>query len=106
MSNPEVLLISLVVVSTKLLYSLDGTERPPETYQDPRYLNLDWDMWQRALESKLGDDPKHLKRGEEYQLSSNGALAADKIKLDDFMDWFEKTWVGDGHPKSKHTLGL
>jgi RNA polymerase I-specific transcription initiation factor RRN7 len=101
MSNPEVLLITLVVVSVKLLYSLDGVDRPPRNHQDPRSLKVDWDVWQNAMKDRSRKDSAHLGRGEEYLVAPNEALTMDKTKLDDFMDWFEKTWTGDGSPQSK-----
>ncbi|KAI1107043.1 hypothetical protein F4804DRAFT_258391 [Jackrogersella minutella] len=100
MDNPEVLLISLVVVSAKLLYPLDGIERPPRSHEDPRGLKIDWSKWQETMQSNPADTSSALRRGEEYQVTPEDALTMDKTKLDDFMDWFEKMWIGDGDPKT------
>lgn len=101
MDNPEVLLISLVVVSAKLLYSLDGVERPPRDHQDPRGMKVDWAKWQEAIQDNTNETSSSLLRGEEYKTAPEDVLTMDKSKLDDYMDWFEKMWIGDREPKSK-----
>ncbi|KAI1498637.1 hypothetical protein F5X99DRAFT_431525 [Biscogniauxia marginata] len=105
MDNPEVLLATLVVVSAKLLYSLDGVERLPRSRQDMRSTKIDWEKWQESTRdnpAEEGDgEGSHLTRGEEYKVTPNDVLRMDETKLDDFMDWFEKMWIGDGDPRSK-----
>ncbi|KAI1142116.1 hypothetical protein F5Y05DRAFT_369724 [Hypoxylon sp. FL0543] len=94
MDNPEVLLISLVVVSAKLLYPLDGIDRPPRSHEDPRSLKVDWAKWQQAMHDNT-TETSSLRRGEEYKVTTEDVLTMDKTKLDDFMDWFEKMWIRD-----------
>ena len=104
MSRPEVLLAALVVVSAKLLYALDGVERAPRSAQDPRCLRPDWVAWREAVEGRDRDRAqggRHLERGREYEVAPNDALSMDKTKLDDYMDWFERMWIGDAEPHSR-----
>ncbi|TGJ87384.1 hypothetical protein E0Z10_g1389 [Xylaria hypoxylon] len=100
MDNPEVLLASLVVVSTKLLYSLDGVERPPISQKDPRRTKIDWGKWQKITAEKPAEERTNLTRGEEYKVTPDNILTLDKTKLDDYMDWFERMWLCDGEPKT------
>ncbi len=100
MSNPEVLLVTLVVVAAKLLYSLDGVERAPRNDRDPRCLRLDWAVWREAIEEKARPKSDHLEPGQEYKVTPNDALTMDETKLDDYMDWFERMWIGDGDARS------
>ncbi|KAI0431669.1 hypothetical protein F5Y09DRAFT_186085 [Xylaria sp. FL1042] len=100
MDNPEVLLVSLVVVSTKLLYSLDGVERLPISPQDPRRTKVDWEKWQEITAEKPVEERANLVRGEEYKVTAEDALTIEKTKLDDYMDWFEKMWLHDGEPRT------
>ncbi|KAI3338787.1 hypothetical protein F4824DRAFT_75764 [Ustulina deusta] len=100
MDNPEVLLASLVVVSTKLLYSLDGVERLPISLQDPRRTKIDWGKWQEITAEKPVEECANLIRGEEYKITADDALTMDKTKLDDYMDWFERMWLCDGEPRT------
>ncbi|KAI1113796.1 hypothetical protein F5Y14DRAFT_416614 [Nemania sp. NC0429] len=98
--NPEVLLASLVVVSTKLLYSLDEVERPPMSQHDPRRTKIDWREWQKIVAGQPAEERANLIRGEEYKVTADDVLSMEKEKLDDYMDWFEKMWLGDGEPRT------
>lgn len=100
MDNPEVLLLALVVVSAKLLYPLDGVERLPRSHHDPRSMTIDWGKWQESMQNDTVESSSTLLRGEEYQVTPEDALTMEKGKMDDFMDWFEKMWIGDGEPRS------
>ncbi|KAI1272571.1 hypothetical protein F5Y07DRAFT_379532 [Xylaria sp. FL0933] len=100
MDNPEVLLVSLVIVSTKLLYSLDGVERLPISPEDPRRTKVDWGKWQEITAETPVEERTNLARGEEYKVTADDVLSMDKTKLDDYMDWFEKMWLHDGEPKT------
>ncbi|OTB13211.1 hypothetical protein K445DRAFT_320386 [Daldinia sp. EC12] len=103
MDNPEVRLIALVVVSTKLLYPLDGIGRPPRSRYDPRSISIDWRKWQESMQDNT-TGKSSLRGGEEYKVTPEEALTMDKEKLDDFMDWFEKMWIGDGEPKTAERI--
>ncbi|KAI1660783.1 hypothetical protein F4813DRAFT_348304 [Daldinia decipiens] len=100
MDNPEVLLLALVVVSAKLLYPLDGVERLPRNHHDPRSMTIDWGKWQESMQNDTVETSSTLLRGEEYQVTPEDALTMGKGKMDDFMDWFEKMWIGDGEPRT------
>ncbi|KAI0469434.1 hypothetical protein F4859DRAFT_486647 [Xylaria cf. heliscus] len=100
MDHPEVLLASLVVVSTKLLFSLDNVERPPISQRDPRRTKVDWNKWQTIIAEKPPSAHEHLTRGEEFKVTADDTLSMDKTKLDDYMDWFEKMWLHGGEPKT------
>ncbi|OTB00061.1 hypothetical protein M426DRAFT_324563 [Hypoxylon sp. CI-4A] len=105
MDNPEVLLISLVVVSAKLLYPLDGVERPPRTHQDPRIMKFDWVKWQGVTSDESAPaTTTGLPRGEEYKVTPEDVLTMDKEKLDDYMDWFEKMWTGTSDLKTEERI--
>ncbi|KAI1400777.1 hypothetical protein F4819DRAFT_357041 [Hypoxylon fuscum] len=104
MDIPEVLLISLIVVSVKLLYPLDGIERPPRSHEDPRSTKVDWTQWQQVMRNDTSEASPNLLRGEEYKVTSEDVLSMDTTKLDDFMDWFEKTWIRDDEPKTAERI--
>lgn len=99
--NPELFLIALVVVSTKLLHSLDGKERRPMDHDDLRVKQIDWVEWQRSrAEAKAERSQGRLEPGTEYQVTPNTALLTDEDKMDDFMDWYEKMWVSTVHAET------
>ncbi|KAI1436653.1 hypothetical protein GGR50DRAFT_200518 [Xylaria sp. CBS 124048] len=100
MDNPEVLLTCLVLVSTKLLYSLDGIERPPISQYDPRRMKFDWQKWHGIISEKPVEKRPSLTRGEEYKVTPDDILGMAATKLDDYMNWFEAMWLDDGEPKT------
>ncbi|KAI1775330.1 hypothetical protein F4818DRAFT_416316 [Hypoxylon cercidicola] len=104
MDNPEVFLVALLVVSAKLLYPLDGIERPPRSYEDPRTMKVNWAQWQEAMREETNETSSNLIRGEEYKITPEDVLSLDKAKLDDFMDWFEKTWIRDDDAKTDERI--
>ncbi|KAI8960064.1 hypothetical protein F5Y11DRAFT_282755 [Daldinia sp. FL1419] len=104
MDNPEVLLVASVVVSAKLLYPLDGVKRPPRNNYDPRSMNINWEKWQESMQNDTTQTKPTLSRGEEYKVTPEDALTIEKEKLDDFMDWFEKMWIGGGEPKTTERI--
>ncbi|KAI1148815.1 hypothetical protein F4825DRAFT_464607 [Nemania diffusa] len=104
MGNPEVLLVSLIVVSTKLLYSLDNVERPPISQEDPRRTKVDWKEWQKIVTGEPAEKRTRLTPGEEYKVTADDTLNMDKTKLDDYMDWFERMWLCDGEPKTTERI--
>ncbi|KAI0520789.1 hypothetical protein F5B22DRAFT_598378 [Xylaria bambusicola] len=100
MDNPEVLLMCLVVVSTKLLYSLDGVERLPISQLDPRQTKIDWQSWRNIVAEKPVKEHGYLTPGEEYKVTNDDVMNMDKAKLDDYMDWFERMWLHNREPQT------
>lgn len=84
--------MALVVVATKLFHPLDGVERPPASHEDPRVTQIDWEQWRQSRE----ENPElvhGLRRGTEYTVTADRALTMDKLKLDDFMNFYERTFL-------------
>lgn len=97
--NPEILLVSLIVVSAKLLYPMDGVERPSLSRQDPGRVKFDWKEWQNATPGLESERDPGLVRGEEHEVTPEKALSLHSAGLDDYMDWFEKICLDDNEPK-------
>ncbi|KAI1339507.1 hypothetical protein F5Y15DRAFT_74907 [Xylariaceae sp. FL0016] len=104
MQNPEVLLMTLVLVATKLLFPLDRNKWSPTNYTEPRIQTIDWTRWQKIVKDKPAEECTHLTRGEEYKITAYDALEMEKTKVDDYMDWFERMWIGDGDPRTTERL--
>ncbi|KAI1361793.1 hypothetical protein F5Y08DRAFT_313843 [Xylaria arbuscula] len=104
MDNPEVFLVCSVVVSAKLLYSLDGVERLPISPEDPRRTKVDWQKWRRIIEEKPIEDHNYLKPGEEYKVTAEETATLEETKLDDYMDWFERMWLHGGEPPTTERI--
>ena len=45
--------------------------------------------------------PKGLKRGQEINVTDGDVFKMKGKELDDYLDWYQRTWVDDSDPKSK-----
>lgn len=95
---PEIQLVSLIVIATKLAYPFDDTTRVPQSYSDPSAVAIDWDKWIKATRD---EPPKGLKRGEEIKVMETEVWDMDAQMLDDYLDWYQQTWIDDRDPKSE-----
>ncbi|KAL8873053.1 MAG: hypothetical protein Q9174_001423, partial [Haloplaca sp. 1 TL-2023] len=105
-SMPEIALVSLLIISVKLYYPFDKIEIHPRSLSDACTLNLDWDCWcdaqkkHDAIETANGK----LGRGNEIKVTEEDVLNLSGEQTDDYLDWFEKTWVDEERAR-KHPRG-
>ena len=92
----------LIVVATKLSQPLDGIVRHPESDSDPSTVKIDWRKWREAMTEK---DVTGLRRGEEIMVTDMEVLNMSTEAMDDYMDWYQRTFLDDRPSKSK-TLPL
>lgn len=108
-SMPEIALMSLLVIVVKLYNPFDTIDRHPRSWSDAGTLALDWDRWceaQKNYDSRDTADGK-LGRGNEVKVAEADVFKMSGDQMDEYLDWFEKTWVDDerarnhprGHPK-------
>lgn len=92
---PEVQLVTLVVISTKLLFPFDGMDRYAATVKEPATLAMDWHRWvqaQRAFNyhhhagGKIGKDML-------IQITDHDVVEMNNNELDEYMDWYENSWL-------------
>ncbi|PBP26167.1 RNA polymerase I specific transcription initiation factor Rrn7 [Diplocarpon rosae] len=95
-AHPEMQLVSLIVIATKLAYPFDQIDRIPESYSDPTAVRIDWGKWMRAT---ARESSKGLVIGEEAKVQDSDVWNMNSDKLDDYMDWYQKTWIDDRDPK-------
>lgn len=93
---PEIQLICLVVLATKLSQPFDDTPRLPESESDPTVLRLDWERWK----SIMIEDAGVLKKGEEIHITEGSVFKMDAKELDEYMDWYQAMWMDDRDTKS------
>lgn len=101
---PELRIMGLIVISTKLTQPFDNIIRTPEDATDASALKLDWDEW-RSL--KAQEASKRLKRGEEVHVAEEDVFNMSGEKLDDYLDWYQNTWMDEkeSHCKFEATRG-
>ncbi|EXJ70960.1 uncharacterized protein A1O5_05953 [Cladophialophora psammophila CBS 110553] len=101
---PESQLIALVVVATKFLFPFDSEteKRYPQDPNDPTTLHVDWPAWLEAKanfdkQTAAGDDHNALKPGSEIHVTDNDVLDMTDQQLDQYMDWYQRTWIKGKH---------
>ena len=43
---------------------------------------------------------KGLKRGEEIKVTDADVMKMSGKQMDDYLDWYQRTWIDDRNPKS------
>lgn len=96
-SLPEVALLCLLVIVVKLLLPFEDSEPDAHNSRHPIILRLDWRQWVEAHakhEERTTDDD-HLPRGWEMSLTETDAMHMSDQHLDDYLDWFQRTWIDE-----------
>ncbi|KAI7342538.1 hypothetical protein KC367_g3970 [Hortaea werneckii] len=88
---PEVRLMAVVVVATKLLFPFDEIKRYPGSASDLSALSLKWSAWVNLHSKKQeGSKPSEtLSYAQSMSFSQMDAAQAAGERLDEYMDWFE-----------------
>ena len=113
---PEVRLMALLVVSTKLFFPIDDIDRHPLSANDLSVLQMDWPAWVASHSSKKlshsGDDsddsnsnddnsrdkPKtthSMTFPEGFEISESDCLAMGDTELDRYLDWYEENLASE-----------
>ncbi|KAF3394686.1 RNA polymerase I-specific transcription initiation factor rrn7 [Penicillium rolfsii] len=92
---PEVQLMALIVVATKLLFPFDGLERHPTTGKEPAAQAINWSLWARAQNHFNDRENADGSIGKEkmIQLTDSDVLSMGPSQLDEYMDWYESNWI-------------
>jgi RNA polymerase I-specific transcription initiation factor RRN7 len=99
---PEAQLISLVVVTTKLLFPFDSdtVKRYPKEPNEPTTLRMKWSAWlaakhsfDKAFPSDDTTDLDGLQPGAEIHVTDSDIFRMSDKQLDQYMDWYQRTWI-------------
>ncbi|KAJ5367648.1 hypothetical protein N7541_001589 [Penicillium brevicompactum] len=92
---PDVELIVLIVIATKLLFPFDDLKRYPTTSKEPAAQTMDWSQW--ALAQASFDSDSHFKenigRDAAIRVTDSDVLAMSADQLDHYMDWYAESWL-------------
>ncbi|KAJ5713845.1 uncharacterized protein N7483_011026 [Penicillium malachiteum] len=93
---PEVQMVVLIVMATKLLFPFDDIERHPATTMEPATQSMNWQAWMQAQQQFDAEKVTGVEMGKEkiIQMTDSDVLGMDPSKLDEYMDWYEKSWLG------------
>lgn len=93
---PEVRLVVLLVISTKLIFPFDDMDRYAASHREPAAQTMDWSKWehgQKWFENlSLAEDDK-LDKETLIQLNDHDVFQMDPDQLDQYMDWYESSWL-------------
>lgn len=89
---PEIQLMSLIVLATKLIHPFDDVTRIPESELDPGTVKVDWKSWWDIMSGAVESG---LKRGEEINVTDEVVMAMDGKQIDHYLDWYQRTWIDD-----------
>ncbi|KAF4768111.1 hypothetical protein HAV15_002136 [Penicillium sp. str.  len=92
---PDLQMIVLIVISTKLLFPIDDLKRYPTTAKEPAAQVMDWTLWARAQNNFDHDQPFGGKIGKKtaIQITDQDVLNMTSAQLDHYMDWYESSWL-------------
>ncbi len=110
---PEAQLISLVVVTTKLLFPFDSdtVKRYPKEANESTTLRMKWPTWLAAKEKfdkpfpNDTTDPDALQPGAEIHVTDSDIFRMSDKQLDQYMDWYQRTWIktSDSDSQTQHS---
>jgi RNA polymerase I-specific transcription initiation factor RRN7 len=109
-SEPEAQLMSLVVITTKLIFPFDSDvmKRYPRSLNEPAAQRIDWKKWVELR--KQGAYPAHantsvdvnegetrskppLEKGREIEITDADIFKMSGADMDQYMDWYQRTWI-------------
>jgi RNA polymerase I-specific transcription initiation factor RRN7 len=98
---PEVQILSLIVIATKLCHPFDDIVRVPESLTDSSAIRIDWDGWRDIMREK---PVKGFRKGEQVEVTDADVFQMSEKKLDEYLDWYQRTWIDDRDPKCELVL--
>lgn len=102
-SSPETSLISLLVIAVKFYHPFDSRQRYVLSLNDCAAVQINWSQWTEALnehKSRL-HARTHLARGTEMHVDEEDAMQMSDGQLDDYLDWYERTWIDEDRARHK-----
>ncbi|KGO74822.1 hypothetical protein PITC_031000 [Penicillium italicum] len=100
---PDLQLMVLIVISTKLLFPIDDLKRYPSTAKEPAAQVMDWTLWARTQKNFHHDQPfgGRIEKKTALQITDQDVLNMTSAQLDHYMDWYESTWLDTSREPSR-----
>ena len=92
---PELQIMTLIIISTKLLFPFDDVKRHPETAREPATQAMDWQLWaqvQRHFDQREMASGK-IGKGNEILVNEKDVFSMTPGQLDEYLDWYENSWL-------------
>ena len=94
-SIPDLQILSLIIIATKLLYPISKSRLYPTTSTEPASLSMNWQTWlsaKRAHDVKFRH-PERLSYANAYAASEADVFTWNDSQMDDYLAWYEGTWA-------------
>lgn len=100
---PEIALMSVLIIAVKLLYPFSKDLGSVRSMEDPAVLAVDWEAWVASHQSQVpGAEGETLGgRGSEIEVTEDDIMAMTGKQMDEYLDWYERTWVDEDRAQSK-----
>ena len=100
---PEIALMSVLIIAVKLLYSFSGDPGSVRSMKDPGVLAVDWEAWVTSRQTQVPDAEGRTigGRGSEIEVTEDDIMAMTGQQMDEYLDWYERTWVDEDRAQSK-----
>ena len=102
-SLPEIQLMCLLVIAVKLYHPFDDITRHVRSLADSTALAIDWETWVdvHSSHSLHATGETYLRRGSEINVTEKDVLNMTGEQMDEYMDWYEKTFVDESRAEEK-----
>jgi RNA polymerase I-specific transcription initiation factor RRN7 len=93
---PEAQLIACLVVSVKLFYPFDDTQRFPQTSSEPAAVAMDWDHWYRQVSTanpRTRSGIRLYTPEELMNLQEKDAFSMSGEQLDQYLAWYQDSFI-------------
>ncbi|KAL4881218.1 hypothetical protein BJY04DRAFT_227883 [Aspergillus karnatakaensis] len=100
LNKPDLQLITLIVIATKLLFPFDDIQRHPSSAQEPTVQAIDWNAWaevQRQFERR-DKTAGRIGKGNEVLVDEGDVFSMTPDQLDEYMGWYESSWLDTSRP--------
>ncbi|CAG8105537.1 unnamed protein product [Penicillium olsonii] len=100
---PDVELIVLIIISTKLLFPFDDVKRYPTTNKEPAAQTMDWSRWAIAQTAFESDShfKKNIGKDAAIRITDSDVLNMSTDQLDHYMDWYADSWLDTSAPPGR-----
>ncbi|CAK4033932.1 RNA polymerase I-specific transcription initiation factor rrn7 [Lecanosticta acicola] len=97
---PEIRLMALVVIATKLLFPFDDLKRYPTSSRDLAALHMDWPLWVKLQNHGSQGTPSqdgnpHVTFEDAFKMTEAESLDLADDRLDGYLDWYERNIASD-----------
>lgn len=103
-SLPEIRLVSLLIIAVKLYHPFDSLPKYAKSLTESGVLTMDWGVWIQAQKNNGSHSTieGRLACGNEIAVTEEDVFSMSGRQLDEYLDWYEKTWIDE--ERASHAL--